>query len=62
VAGDRKGGEVAVYERDRIRTDGLQGYRLGIDADGRVGDIEAIFGRPSWGGELLDLGRHTRSR
>lgn len=25
---------VAVYERDRTRTDGLQGYRVGIDADG----------------------------
>ncbi len=26
--------DVAVYERDRTRTDGLQGYRVGIDADG----------------------------
>lgn len=25
---------VEVYERDRSRTDGLQGYRVGIDADG----------------------------
>lgn len=30
----RAGIEVAVYERDRTRTDGLQGYRVGIDADG----------------------------
>jgi 2-polyprenyl-6-methoxyphenol hydroxylase-like FAD-dependent oxidoreductase len=26
--------DVAVYERDRTRADGLQGYRVGIDADG----------------------------
>jgi 2-polyprenyl-6-methoxyphenol hydroxylase-like FAD-dependent oxidoreductase len=26
---------VAVYERDRTRRDGLQGYRVGIDADGK---------------------------
>ena len=25
---------VAVYERDATRTDGLQGYRVGIDPDG----------------------------
>src|SRR5215203_6415050 len=25
---------VAIYERDRTRTDGLQGYRVGIDPDG----------------------------
>src|SRR5690348_14690973 len=25
---------VAVYERDRTRADGLQGYRVGIDPDG----------------------------
>lgn len=30
----RAGISVAVYERDRTRTDGLQGYRVGIDADG----------------------------
>ena len=30
----RAGIDVAVYERDRTRTDGLQGYRVGIDADG----------------------------
>jgi 2-polyprenyl-6-methoxyphenol hydroxylase-like FAD-dependent oxidoreductase len=30
----RAGVDVAVYERDRTRTDGLQGYRVGIDADG----------------------------
>jgi choline dehydrogenase-like flavoprotein len=31
----RAGIGVAVYERDRTRTDGLQGYRVGIDADGK---------------------------
>jgi 2-polyprenyl-6-methoxyphenol hydroxylase-like FAD-dependent oxidoreductase len=31
----RAGISVAVYERDRTRTDGLQGYRVGIDADGK---------------------------
>lgn len=30
----RAGIDVAVYERDRTRTDGLQGYRVGIDPDG----------------------------
>jgi 2-polyprenyl-6-methoxyphenol hydroxylase-like FAD-dependent oxidoreductase len=30
----RAGIEVAVFERDRTRTDGLQGYRVGIDPDG----------------------------
>ncbi|MFT4038002.1 MAG: NAD(P)/FAD-dependent oxidoreductase [Thermomicrobiales bacterium] len=30
----RAGVSVAVYERDRTRADGLQGYRVGIDADG----------------------------
>jgi 2-polyprenyl-6-methoxyphenol hydroxylase-like FAD-dependent oxidoreductase len=30
----RAGIGVAVYERDRTRADGLQGYRVGIDADG----------------------------
>ena len=30
----RAGISVAVYERDRTRTDGLQGYRVGINADG----------------------------
>jgi 2-polyprenyl-6-methoxyphenol hydroxylase-like FAD-dependent oxidoreductase len=30
----RAGVSVAVYERDRTRTDGLHGYRVGIDADG----------------------------
>ncbi len=30
----RSGISVAVYERDRTRTDGLQGYRVGIDPDG----------------------------
>ena len=30
----RAGIEVAVYERDRTRADGLQGYRVGIDSDG----------------------------
>ena len=30
----RAGIPVAVYERDRTRSDGLQGYRVGIDADG----------------------------
>ena len=30
----RAGIGVAVYERDRTRTDGLQGYRVGIDSDG----------------------------
>jgi 2-polyprenyl-6-methoxyphenol hydroxylase-like FAD-dependent oxidoreductase len=30
----RAGISVAVYERDRTRADGLQGYRVGIDADG----------------------------
>src|SRR3712207_5653872 len=25
---------VAIYERDRTRADGLQGYRVGIDPDG----------------------------
>ncbi|GAA3263667.1 FAD-dependent oxidoreductase [Nonomuraea helvata] len=29
------GVNVAVYERDRTRRDGLQGYRVGIDADGK---------------------------
>jgi 2-polyprenyl-6-methoxyphenol hydroxylase-like FAD-dependent oxidoreductase len=31
----RAGIGVAVYERDRTRADGLQGYRVGIDADGK---------------------------
>jgi choline dehydrogenase-like flavoprotein len=31
----RAGMSVAVYERDRTRRDGLQGYRVGIDADGK---------------------------
>jgi 2-polyprenyl-6-methoxyphenol hydroxylase-like FAD-dependent oxidoreductase len=31
----RAGISVAVYERDRTRADGLQGYRVGIDADGK---------------------------
>jgi hypothetical protein len=30
----RAGIDVAVYERDRTRRDGLQGYRVGIDPDG----------------------------
>jgi 2-polyprenyl-6-methoxyphenol hydroxylase-like FAD-dependent oxidoreductase len=30
----RAGISVAVYERDRTRTGGLQGYRVGIDPDG----------------------------
>src|SRR5690349_16445427 len=30
----RAGIEVAVYERDRTRADGLHGYRVGIDPDG----------------------------
>jgi 2-polyprenyl-6-methoxyphenol hydroxylase-like FAD-dependent oxidoreductase len=30
----RAGISVAVYERDRTRTDGLHGYRVGIDPDG----------------------------
>src|SRR3954467_2061452 len=30
----RAGISVAVYERDRTRSDGLQGYRVGIDPDG----------------------------
>jgi 2-polyprenyl-6-methoxyphenol hydroxylase-like FAD-dependent oxidoreductase len=30
----RAGIKVAVYERDRTRRDGLQGYRVGIDPDG----------------------------
>lgn len=29
-----RGLDVAVYERDRTRSDGLQGYRVGIDPDG----------------------------
>jgi 2-polyprenyl-6-methoxyphenol hydroxylase-like FAD-dependent oxidoreductase len=32
---NRAGISVGVYERDRTRADGLQGYRVGIDADGR---------------------------
>ncbi|MFI9048489.1 FAD-dependent oxidoreductase [Streptomyces sp. NPDC053427] len=31
----RAGIRVTVYERDRTRRDGLQGYRVGIDADGK---------------------------
>jgi 2-polyprenyl-6-methoxyphenol hydroxylase-like FAD-dependent oxidoreductase len=31
----RAGIGVGVYERDRTRADGLQGYRVGIDADGK---------------------------
>jgi 2-polyprenyl-6-methoxyphenol hydroxylase-like FAD-dependent oxidoreductase len=31
----RAGIGVGVYERDRTRRDGLQGYRVGIDADGK---------------------------
>lgn len=31
----RAGVSVAVYERDRTRRDGLTGYRVGIDADGK---------------------------
>ena len=30
----RAGIDVAVYERDRTRRDGLQGYRIGISPDG----------------------------
>ncbi|TWD82695.1 2-polyprenyl-6-methoxyphenol hydroxylase-like FAD-dependent oxidoreductase [Kribbella amoyensis] len=30
----RAGIEVAVFERDKLRTDGLHGYRVGIDPDG----------------------------
>src|SRR5690349_21214794 len=30
----RAGISCAVYERDRTRSDGLQGYRVGIDPDG----------------------------
>src|SRR4051812_22630381 len=30
----RAGIEVSVFERDRTRTDGLHGYRVGIDPDG----------------------------
>src|SRR4051812_20787134 len=30
----RAGGDVAVYERDRTRSSGLHGYRVGIDAHG----------------------------
>ena len=30
----RAGVDVAVFERDRTRTDGLHGYRVGIDSDG----------------------------
>ena len=30
----RAGITVNVYERDRTRKDGLQGYRVGLDADG----------------------------
>jgi 2-polyprenyl-6-methoxyphenol hydroxylase-like FAD-dependent oxidoreductase len=32
---NRAGISVAVYERDRTRRDGPQGYRVGIDADGK---------------------------
>ncbi|GAA0631862.1 NAD(P)/FAD-dependent oxidoreductase [Kutzneria viridogrisea] len=31
----RAGVSVAVYERDQTRSDGLQGYRVGIDPDGK---------------------------
>jgi 2-polyprenyl-6-methoxyphenol hydroxylase-like FAD-dependent oxidoreductase len=31
---EKAGISVSVYERDRTRTDGLQGYRVGIDPDG----------------------------
>jgi len=31
----RAGIGVEVYERERTRRDGLQGYRVGIDADGK---------------------------
>jgi 2-polyprenyl-6-methoxyphenol hydroxylase-like FAD-dependent oxidoreductase len=30
----KEGIDVAVYERDRTRRDGLQGYRVGISPDG----------------------------
>src|SRR5215510_6227875 len=30
----RAGIDVRVFERDRLRTDGLHGYRVGIDPDG----------------------------
>ncbi|WGS54213.1 FAD-dependent monooxygenase [Paraburkholderia sp. D15] len=38
----RHGIEVAVYERDRTRTDGLQGYRVGINAHG-VASLQACL-------------------
>ncbi|NUW29949.1 FAD-dependent monooxygenase [Nonomuraea sp. SMC257] len=60
----RAGIDVAVYERDRTRRDGLQGYRVGIDADGKRAlkanlppDLYATFlatcaQRPIYGNQL----------
>ncbi|MFE0021512.1 FAD-dependent oxidoreductase [Amycolatopsis sp. NPDC059021] len=38
----RAGISVAVYERDRTRRDGLQGYRVGIDPDGSRALYDAL--------------------
>ncbi|GHF69320.1 monooxygenase [Streptomyces mashuensis] len=60
----RAGVSVAVYERDRTRRDGLQGYRVGIDADGKRAlranlspelyetFIATCAKRPLWGNQM----------
>src|SRR5579875_2600364 len=60
----RAGISVSVYERDRTRRDGLQGYRVGIDADGKRAlrgnlspDLYDTFlatcaQRPLWGNQM----------
>lgn len=52
----RAGIEVAVFERDALRTDGLHGYRVGIDPDGSRA-LHALL--PS---ELYDTFVATRAR
>lgn len=60
----RAGISVSVHERDRTRRDGLQGYRVGIDADGKRAlranlspelydtFIATCAQRPLWGNQL----------
>ena len=51
----RAGIAVEVYERDRTRRDGLQGYRVGIDPDGS----RALECQPA-ARAVRDLPRHLR--
>ncbi|MEU4392852.1 NAD(P)/FAD-dependent oxidoreductase [Kribbella sp. NPDC023855] len=52
----RAGIEVAVFERDRLRTDGLHGYRVGIDPDGSRA-LRSLLPK-----ELYDVFVATRAR